>query len=152
MTHRRTRARKLLGRRVRKAVGLLSLVATALAAAASIPTAVHAGPDSWRAPAAIPSAKTYGPPALAAYNGLLYAAWGGESGPAGIWYSAYNGTSWTTQAKVPSALSSPYVGPALAVFNGDLYAFWEGDSTHLEFGTRHTTERRGLLRRRCRLR
>jgi hypothetical protein len=131
MTNRRTSARKPLGRRLRKSVGLLALVATGAAAAASSPAAVHAAPtapDSWTAPGAIPSAKTYGPPALAVYNGLLYAAWGGEAGPAGIWYSAYNGTTWTTQAKVPSALSSAYIGPALAVFNGELYAFWEGDS------------------------
>lgn len=129
MRHPRTTPRKFLGRRVGKAVGLSSLVATALAVAASTPTAVHAGPDSWGTPAGVPSAKTYGPPALAVYNGLLYAAWGGEAGPAGIWYSAYTGTGWTTEAKVPSALSPPYVGPALAVFNGDLYAFWEGAST-----------------------
>jgi hypothetical protein len=99
MRRRTATARKHLGRYVRRFVGLLSLVATALAAAASSPAAVHAAPkvaESWSAPSAIPLAKTYGPPALAAYDRLLYAAWGGESGPAGIWYSAYNGTSWTT--------------------------------------------------------
>jgi hypothetical protein len=132
MKGRRTGAPNSLRRRTRRLTGLLSLAAIAIAIATSSSSPAHAASaahDSWKAPAAIPSAKTYGPPALAVYDGLLYAAWGGASGPAGIWYSAYNGTKWTPQARVPSALSPPYVGPALAAYNGDLYAFWEGHSS-----------------------
>jgi hypothetical protein len=83
--------------------------------------------SAWSAPTAIPSAETISTPALADYDGLLYAAWTGNSSTRHIWYSAFNGTSWTAQTTVPSALTN-ITGPALGVYGGDLYVVWEGQS------------------------
>jgi hypothetical protein len=106
-------------------------------------------PKSWTAATAIPTAETGGQPALAVFKGKLYAAWlGATTGQ--IFYSAFNGTKWTAQATVPSALtaaykafrdskwslpnsitggSAGYNGQALAVFDKMLYAAWPSLST-----------------------
>ena len=53
------------------------------------------------------------------FDGLLYAVWVGKPpGPYHLWYSAFNGTSWTPQKTVPSALTTEVSGPALAVYHG----------------------------------
>jgi hypothetical protein len=70
----------------------------------------------------------YTSPALTAYNGNLYFSWLGASSAADVWYSAFNGTTWTAQATVPgssSFLAGNNGGPALAAYQGDLYAAWE---------------------------
>jgi hypothetical protein len=87
---------------------------------------------TWVGPYGIPTAMTNGgSPALAAYHGLLYAAWQGESSPYHIWYSAYSDatSTWTTPATVPSAMTNYRTGPALAVYDGDLYVAWQGQSS-----------------------
>jgi hypothetical protein len=42
-----------------------------------------------------------------------------------IWYSAFDGTTWSKQAKVPGAQTSG--DPALAAYDGRLYLLWAGD-------------------------
>jgi hypothetical protein len=90
-----------------------------------------AGPSAkWMGPYTIPSAMSYeGAPALAVYDGLLYAAWQGQSSPYHIWYSTYNGATWSPQVEVPHALTNTYTGPTLAVYDGDLYLAWQGQSS-----------------------
>jgi hypothetical protein len=83
---------------------------------------------TWTGPSTIPSATTYdGGPALARYDGLLYAAWQGKSSPYHIWYSAYNAATgtWSHEATEPVARTNSEAGPSLAVYHGDLYAFWQ---------------------------
>jgi hypothetical protein len=88
---------------------------------------------SWSGQSTVPSALTneYAGPALAAYGGDLYAAWEGQSSPYHIWYSAFNGTSWTAQQEVPSAevaVEGAGANVGLAAYGGDLYLVWEGQS------------------------
>ncbi len=59
---------------------------------------------------------------LCSYNGLLYAAWKGETGDDRLFYSYFDGHSWSTQKQIPG---SSNVGPALATMNGQLYAAWK---------------------------
>jgi hypothetical protein len=97
-----------------------------------VPAAAQAAPTmvAWTGPSTIPSAMTYdGGPALASYNGLLYAAWQGQSAPYHIWYATYNGTSWSSQAEVPQAETNQDTGPSLGVYNGDLYVAWQGGAS-----------------------
>jgi serine protease len=81
----------------------------------------------WSSQSTHPQAGTNTSPALAYYNGELYAAWEGTSGNA-IFYSAYNGTKWTPQATISGTWGEALTSdpPALAVANGVLYAAWTG--------------------------
>jgi hypothetical protein len=66
-------------------------------------------------------------PALAGY-GPLYMAWKGFGDDPRIWWSAFDGNTWTAQQTVPKVDTSD--GPALAVFTDKLYLAWrspEGD-------------------------
>jgi hypothetical protein len=102
-----------------------------IAALVFAPAAAQAGPMfTWTGPGTIPSAMTYdGGPALASYDGLLYAAWQGQASPYHIWYATFNGTSWSAQAEVPEAETNEYTGPSLGVYNGDLYLAWQGQAS-----------------------
>jgi hypothetical protein len=92
--------------------------------------AAATSPLTWSGPSAIPSARTYdGGPALAKYDGMLYAAWQGQSSPYHIWYSTFDGTSWSTEAEVPNAETNEYTGPTLAVYGGSLFLAWQGASS-----------------------
>src|SRR5579863_6420408 len=88
----------------RPRAGMRKIAGTLLAAGlivAMLPASVQAAPAtvSWAGPSAIPSAATYdGGPALASYDGLLYAAWQGKSSPYHIWYATFSGTNWSSQA------------------------------------------------------
>jgi hypothetical protein len=113
-----------LSRRHTVGVGLVAV--GVLATLVSAPKLAHAAATSasaWTTPKAIPKAETAGGPAVALFDGLLYAAWVGKTGNT-IWYSDFNGTSWSAQKKVPSALTS--AGPALSVYGGELYLAWIG--------------------------
>jgi hypothetical protein len=120
-------------RLTRNTPGAIILAAMMIAAAVVGTPAAQAAFStraSWTAPKAIPSALTAATPALAQYGGRLYAAWAGKPpGPFHIWYSSYNGKSWSKQATVPSAVTASGAGPALTVYNGDLYLAWEGASS-----------------------
>ena len=69
----------------------------------------------------VPDALSGAAPALAMLNGVLVAAWTGDSStqPHKVWYSSFNG-SWTPQAVIPGALSTS--APALGAAGGHLYA------------------------------
>jgi hypothetical protein len=134
---RRRRSRVLL------AVGV---IVTMLSGATTAQAAITA---AWTGPSTIPSAMTYdGGPALVKYDGLLYAAWQGQSSPYHIWYASFNGTSWSHQAEVPQAETNEYTGPSLGVYDGDLYVAWQGQSSpyHIWYssfnGTTWTNEAR----------
>jgi len=109
------------------------LVAFGLGATVStVPQGVHAAttvPATWTPPVTIPSAKTEGSPALAAYKTVLVAAWLEASSPYHVYYSAFNGTKWSPYKAVPGVEGAPTFGPALGVYNGDLYVAW-GESTN----------------------
>jgi hypothetical protein len=62
---------------------------------------------------------------LAAFGSNLYAAWSTTNG-AGIYWSAFNGTSWSPSQAVPGVGSSNE--PALAVYAGNLYGAWDGSN------------------------
>jgi hypothetical protein len=123
------RARRPAGRRIISrpllAAGVIVVLVPALTAARAA-----AATPSWTGPSTIPSAMTYdGGPALATYDGLLYAAWQGQSSPNHIWYATFNGTSWSQQAEVPHAETNQDTGPSLGVYDGDLYLAWQGQSS-----------------------
>jgi hypothetical protein len=127
-------ATTLIPGRARTTLGAVLVTAGVVISNVAVPAVAHASRGSasaWTSPTAIPSAKTQGAPALEAFNGLLYAAWSGDSSPSHIWYSAFNGASWTPQKTIPSALTieidqASHI--AMAVYNGDLYVTYAGRS------------------------
>jgi hypothetical protein len=110
------------------------LMATAMVvSAASMPRAAHAAsaaPDAWTAPLQIPSAASPAGPALAAYGGLLYAAWEGNGSPYDVIFRTYSGSGWSGREYVgsPTATAEAFTGPGLAVYDSDLYAAWVGQT------------------------
>ena len=89
------------------AVGVIVTMASAPVAAQPAVTA------TWTVPSIIPSAMTYGGgPALATYDGRLYAAW--------------QGAAWSRPRPVPQAMS--LVSPGLAGYEGSLYEAWTPDT------------------------
>jgi len=118
------------GPQTRRLVAALAVASGLLVGVVASPmTALAVSPAAWTSPAAIPSAETHAQaPALATFDGLLYAVWAGESSPYDLWYSAYNGTSWTTQAQIPSAVTNYETGASMAVYNSNLYVMWQGAS------------------------
>ncbi|MGD0084281.1 MAG: sialidase family protein [Acidimicrobiales bacterium] len=118
------------GPQTRRLVAALAVAGGLLAGVVALPTtALAVSPAAWTSRAAIPSAETHAQaPALAAYDGLLYAVWAGQSSPYHLWYSAYNGTSWTAQAEIPSAITNYETGASLAVYDSKLYVMWQGAS------------------------
>ncbi len=118
-------------RRITGALVAVACVLAATVAASAAAQAAGAGPAAkWSGPYTIPSAMSYeGAPALAWYDGLLYAAWQGQSSPYHIWYATYNGSTWSAEAEVPGALTNTYTGPTLADYHGDLYLAWQGQSS-----------------------
>jgi len=63
-------------------------------------------------------------PALAEFNGRLYAAWKGVPGDTRMFWSSFDGRNWSPEQPGVGVGSSN--GPSLAVFNGKLYAAWKG--------------------------
>ena len=61
-----------------------------------------------------PVATSYGP-SLAVFRNCLYAAWKGADDDQGIYWSSFDGMSWTAQSQMLNRASSH--GPALAVFS-----------------------------------
>jgi hypothetical protein len=128
---RRAHGRKISGALL--AVGVTAAMVSAPAAARATATKPH-----WTGPSTIPAAATFdGGPALATYNGVLYAAWQGKSSPYHIWYATFNGKTWSHQAEVPQAETNQDTGPSLGVYDGDLYLAWQGASSpyHIWYAT-----------------
>ncbi|HMK86242.1 MAG TPA: hypothetical protein VK437_09825, partial [Steroidobacteraceae bacterium] len=69
----------------------------------------------------VPDSSASTGPALTPFSDWLVMAWAGEAGISShpVWYSVFNGTSFTAQAQVRGALTS--TAPALAVAGGKLY-------------------------------
>lgn len=63
-------------------------------------------------------------PALAEFNGRLYAAWKGVPGDTRMFWSSFDGRNWSPEQ--PGVGVGTSDTPALAVFNGKLYAAWKG--------------------------
>jgi hypothetical protein len=63
---------------------------------------------------------------LAAYNSDLYLVWVGKSSPAKIWYSAFDGATWTTQKSIPGL--SGGCCTAVTAYDGNLYVFFINSS------------------------
>jgi hypothetical protein len=134
-------------RRGTRAAARLTLAVVLLAVglcatASSAPQGVRAAaavPAAWTTPVAIPSAKTYGTPALVAYDGVLVAAWQGKPSPYHVYYSGFNGTKWSPYKAVPSAGGNPDIGPALGVYNGDLYVAWEESDNQISYASYNGT-------------
>lgn len=61
---------------------------------------------------------------MAVYNGRLYAAWKGSSGDTKIWYSTFDGVSWSPQQVIPCTATT--IGGSLAVFHGKLCVLYRG--------------------------
>jgi hypothetical protein len=59
------------------------------------------------------------------------AAWKGDNGDERLWYSTFNGSSWTTQLQIPAPVASS-AGPSLTTYYGILdiiYAAGKGSGT-----------------------
>ena len=104
------------------AIGTAGTFAMAAANATTAP--------SWTKQATEPQALTANGPALAVFDGRLYAAWTGLTTNK-VFYASFNGKKWTKQATEPQASSAN--GPALTVFDGRLYAAWSGRTTNKVF-------------------
>ena len=64
---------------------------------------------------------------IAAFGNDLVAAWRGFASDQGLYYSSFDGSSWSAPATIPGVGSS--WGPSLCEFNGRLYAAWRGSGT-----------------------
>src|SRR6201999_1622068 len=62
-------------------------------------------------------------PALAVYNGALYAVWKGVPNDTRLWWSKFDGTKWSTEQTLQGNTSD---APSAAAFNGYLFVAWKG--------------------------
>ena len=90
--------------------------------------------SSWSAQVQAPSGATSTSPALAAFNGKLYAAWKGMDSDQRLFVSSSaDGVNWSAQLQLQAPSGSGHghtsASPALAAFNGKLYAAWKGKDT-----------------------
>ena len=104
-------------------------IAAATVSGPRVADAARMSPNAWTTAKPIPSAESSVAPALAPYAGAIYAAWASTSAPASIIYAHFNGTTWSSDATIPSASTPNDVGIALAYYNGDLYAAWPSDAS-----------------------
>jgi hypothetical protein len=80
--------------------------------------------NEWPDQASIPGAGTSARPALAMFNGQMYAAWKGVPGDSTIYWSRQEGSSWMPPQGIAGRGTSD--GPALTAFGDRLYMFWKG--------------------------
>lgn len=82
-------------------------------------------------------------PAAEVFNSKLYLFWNGK-GDDGIWYTTFDGHTWTNQLsvkdKVPSMSISKDTSPAAVAFQGGLYLFWNGAGKDSTLFTRFSNE------------
>ena len=76
------------------------------------------------AAAQTPDAGTGNAPAIAAFNGKLYAVWKDAGTDAAIWYAAFDGANWSAAARIAKVATS--ADPSVAVFGNRLYVVWKG--------------------------
>jgi hypothetical protein len=63
-------------------------------------------------------------PATTSFQGRLYAVWQAPGADNGLWYSAFDGSTWSAQARIADVASSN--APSVAVYGDKLYAAWKG--------------------------
>jgi len=84
------------------------------------------------------TARTSEAPALVAYDGDLYAFWTGRHLPDYLYYSSYNGTSWSEQQTVDWAGAPSHgistQGPSVTVSDGDVDLAWVDGSVGSQRG------------------
>ena len=97
------------------------------------PTAIAITPG-WTKQATQPDAGTNLGPALANVGGTLYAVWRGSGVSQDIWYSSYNGTTWSAQATVTGSwgTATSVFAPAVASYNGHLYVAWTDSANQID--------------------
>ncbi len=81
---------------------------------------------AWSSQQPIAGNGTTGNPAMAVFNGELYAMWKGVNGDDNLYWATSNGTTWSAAQEITGASSG--TGPSLAVFNGRLYATWQSSN------------------------
>ena len=93
----------------------------------------------WTTRSAVPGALTQATPALAAFKGVVYMAWKGQSDN-NIWFCQYGKNGWGKTSQLPNFQTS--TGPALGVGDtGYLHMAWKGAgdtdirTAHLTAGT-----------------
>jgi len=64
-------------------------------------------------------------PALVLYNSKLYMVWKGVYDDQRLFYSYFNGSTWSPQQWIPTVGGSSAT-PALAVYQGKIYMAWKG--------------------------
>jgi hypothetical protein len=71
---------------------------------------------------------TSGPPAAAVYNDKLYCIREGRRGEGKLWWSTFDGHTWSRDAYLPNSENAYGTSgrPGLAAFNGKLYCVHEG--------------------------
>jgi hypothetical protein len=67
------------------------------------------------------------------YDGKLYVVWQGEGAPSELWYSTFNGSTWSSQSELTSAQAFNSSISGLAVYDGDLYLSWLNDSYGISY-------------------
>jgi hypothetical protein len=72
--------------------------------------------EQWTPARSIPGQRSVYQPGLAFFNGQLRMVHSGYSNPSELWYSAFNGVSWSTNAKLNGITS--HGGPSLIVHGG----------------------------------
>jgi hypothetical protein len=63
-------------------------------------------------------------PATTSFQGRLYAVWKASGADNGLWYAAFDGSTWSAQARISGVASS--AAPSVAVYDNKLYAAWKG--------------------------
>lgn len=85
-----------------------------------------------------------GSPALAVYNGVLHCVRQGRGNQGRLWWTAYNGTSWSPDKLIPNNGSAYTVNasPALVVFAGKLICVHDTATLHYKSdeGTLYVTD------------
>jgi len=64
-------------------------------------------------------------PAIVTFDNQLFAAWKGEFGDPGLYYSTFNGSTWAPQKLIAGTGTSE--GPSLTVYGRQLFATWKGE-------------------------
>lgn len=85
--------------------------------------------STWPNPSQVPGITgSSAEPSIAVWNDnsgtRLVLAWKGKDADETLWFSTFDGSTWSPQTRIPNAASSD--GPALALFRGEIYAAWKG--------------------------
>ncbi|WP_429425725.1 hypothetical protein [Nocardia sp. GAS34] len=79
--------------------------------------------SGWTPDTKFPAHYSSAGPALATFGDYLYCVHRGNGSDTELWWSRFNGTSWSTDTRMSGRTSD---GPALAVFNNKLWCVYKG--------------------------